>query len=330
MFRDAALVAGKDLRVELALAGSPRTRSRRSPSWCWCCSPSPSTPTAACSPGPRAGLFWVAVLFCALLAVQRAFAVEAADGNRDALRLSGLDPAGIFLGKAGGRRRPAPRLEVVLGVGVVVLYGTDARTAWRCCSSPCVAATVGLAAAGTPLRRARRRPAGARDPAAAPAPARSSPRCSSPPPGPSRPPSPDVPATAGRGCGLLAVFAAVYIVFGAPRLRLPAGGVVTAAAPTGSRAPGSSGVATARRRSPPCSLLRASCSAPPTQDQGDAVRLMYIHVPDRRWSPTSRSPSPTLGVDRATCGSGRSGGTSWPARRPRSACVFTALTWSPA
>ena len=38
-------------------------------------------------------------LFASLLAVQRAFAVESADGVRDGLRLSGLDPAGIFLGK---------------------------------------------------------------------------------------------------------------------------------------------------------------------------------------------------------------------------------------
>ena len=47
-----------------------------------------------------AGLFWVAVLLCSLLAVQRSFAMEAADSARDGLRLSGLDPAGIFLGKA--------------------------------------------------------------------------------------------------------------------------------------------------------------------------------------------------------------------------------------
>src|SRR5205807_9902652 len=43
------------------------------------------------------GLFWVAVLFAALLAVQRSVAVEAADFARDGLRLSGLDPAGIFV-----------------------------------------------------------------------------------------------------------------------------------------------------------------------------------------------------------------------------------------
>ncbi len=98
MFRDARLVAAKDLRIELrsriginqilpfallvlvlfAFALDPDTGvlDRATP-----------------------GLYWVAVLFCAVLAIQRAFAVEAADGNRDALRLSGLDPAGIYLGK---------------------------------------------------------------------------------------------------------------------------------------------------------------------------------------------------------------------------------------
>src|SRR5438132_4801329 len=47
-----------------------------------------------------AGLFWVAVLFSALLAVQRSQAIEGADGIHDAVRLSALDPGGIFLGKA--------------------------------------------------------------------------------------------------------------------------------------------------------------------------------------------------------------------------------------
>ena len=49
-----------------------------------------------------AGLFWVAVLFCRRSSPSSGRSrVEAADGIRDALRLSGLDPAGIFLGKAG-------------------------------------------------------------------------------------------------------------------------------------------------------------------------------------------------------------------------------------
>ena len=38
-------------------------------------------PDSGVSTGPRRGCFWVAVLFCALFAVQRAFALEAADGR---------------------------------------------------------------------------------------------------------------------------------------------------------------------------------------------------------------------------------------------------------
>src|SRR5215212_9890986 len=70
-----------------------------------------------------AGLFWVAVLFSTLLAVQRSFAVESSDGARDGLRLSGLDPAGIFLGKAAAIAVQLLGLQILLGIGVVVLYG---------------------------------------------------------------------------------------------------------------------------------------------------------------------------------------------------------------
>src|ERR1700733_2208129 len=126
MWRDAALVGSKDLRVEL--------RSR----------------VATMQVAPYAvlvlllfgfafdqnhtlltqaapGLFWVAVLLCTLLAVQRSFAIESADAARDGLRLSGLDPAGIFLGKAAAIALQLVVLEVLLGAGVVVLFGTD----WR-------------------------------------------------------------------------------------------------------------------------------------------------------------------------------------------------------
>jgi heme exporter protein B len=94
------------------------------------------------------GLFWIAVLFCALLAIQRAFAIESADGGRDALRLSGLDPAGIFLGKALAVAAQLAALEVVLGLGVILLYGAEVTGAALLLVT-CVAATIGLAAAGT-------------------------------------------------------------------------------------------------------------------------------------------------------------------------------------
>ncbi len=96
------------------------------------------------------GLFWLAILFCLLFAVQRAFAVETADGARDALRLSALDPAGIFLGKAVALGLELLALEVVLGVGIVVLY--DAPTQGGgvvLLLASALAATCGLVAVGT-------------------------------------------------------------------------------------------------------------------------------------------------------------------------------------
>ena len=100
MWRDALLVAGKDLRIEAALAGGAvagapvravvprpvRLRPRTGP----------ARPCGAAAPG----LFWLAVLFSTVLATQRSFAIESGEGTRDGLRLSGIDPAGVFLGKA--------------------------------------------------------------------------------------------------------------------------------------------------------------------------------------------------------------------------------------
>jgi heme exporter protein B len=95
-----------------------------------------------------AGLFWVAVLFSALLAIQRSFALESSDEARDGLRLSGLDPAGIFLGKAMAVALQLVLLELVLTIGVVVLYGSDLDGPVLLAVT-CVLATAGLAAAGT-------------------------------------------------------------------------------------------------------------------------------------------------------------------------------------
>ena len=95
-----------------------------------------------------AGLFWVAVLFSALLAIQRSFALEASDEARDGLRLSGLDPAGIFLGKALAVAAQLIVLEVVLTAGIAVLYGSELQGPLLLASTALLA-TVGLAAAGT-------------------------------------------------------------------------------------------------------------------------------------------------------------------------------------
>src|SRR5213594_2726838 len=100
VFRDAALVAGKDLRIE---ARSRVATNQVAPFallvlvlFAFALDPDRGLLRRAAP-----GLFWVAVLFSALLAIQRSFALESADGARDGLHLSGLDPAGIFLGKLG-------------------------------------------------------------------------------------------------------------------------------------------------------------------------------------------------------------------------------------
>ena len=147
MWRDALLIAGKDLRIE----GRSRVGLNQVAPFAllllilFAFALDPDTGVL-----DRAtpGLYWVAVLFSALLAIQRAFAVEAADGNRDALRLSGLQPAGIYLGKVAAVAAQLVVLEVLLGLGVVILYGSRAGN-WPLLLATCLAATAGIAAAGT-------------------------------------------------------------------------------------------------------------------------------------------------------------------------------------
>jgi len=147
VWREARLVASKDLRIELrsrvgigqvapfavlvlvlfgfALSGDTRTLRTYT-----------------------GGLFWVTVLFSAVLAIQRAFSIESADGNRDALRMSGMDPAAIFLGKAAALALQLLALEVVLGAAVLVFYDPDIETPLLLLVTALVA-TLGVAAAGT-------------------------------------------------------------------------------------------------------------------------------------------------------------------------------------
>lgn len=147
MFRDAALVAGKDLRIEWR---SRVTTNQVAPFavlllllFAFALDPSRGILERA-----TAGLFWIAVLFSGLLAIQRAFALEAADGNRDALRLSGLTPPGIFLGKVAAVVAQLLLLEVVLAAGVLLLYDVDV-TGVALLVATMVVAPVGIAACGT-------------------------------------------------------------------------------------------------------------------------------------------------------------------------------------
>lgn len=149
MLRAAALVAGKDLRIE---AHSRVATNQVLPFalvvlllFAFALDPDRGVLRAA-----TPGLYWVAVLLTLVIAVQRSSAVESADGGRDGLRLSGLDPAGIFLGKAAALAAVLAGLEVVLGVGVVLLYDTDVRLGGvALLVATVVVTTVGLAATGT-------------------------------------------------------------------------------------------------------------------------------------------------------------------------------------
>jgi heme exporter protein B len=147
MWRDASLVAGRDLRIE---ARSRVTLHQVAPFallvlllFGFALDPDRGVLERA-----TPGLFWVTVLFSALLALARSAKLEESDGVRDAVRLSALEPAGVFVGKSAAVAAELVVLEVLLGAGVVVLYGAD-PTGLGLLLATCLAATVAVAATGT-------------------------------------------------------------------------------------------------------------------------------------------------------------------------------------
>ena len=146
MWRDAMLIARRDLTIELrskvglwqilpfgilalflfAFALGPRTDL-----------------LAAAAPG----LFWLAVLFSSILATQRSLNIEGSPATREANRLLGLDPAGVFLGKAAAMVIELLVLEVVLLVGIVLLFHVSVAS-WLYGGAARVLPAIGLRAAG--------------------------------------------------------------------------------------------------------------------------------------------------------------------------------------
>lgn len=94
------------------------------------------------------GLFWLAVLFASVLALGRSFAIEASDGKLDALRMAGVDPAGVFVGKATAVAVQIFALEIVLGFAAWVMFGPPVGNVVLLVTTIGVA-TVAIAAAGT-------------------------------------------------------------------------------------------------------------------------------------------------------------------------------------
>ncbi len=149
MWRDAGLVAGKDLRIEwrsratlgqivpfaglvLVLFGFALDANR---------------PTLRLA---TSGLFWVTALFVTVVAVQRSSATETSDSARRMLLLAGIDPGAIFVGKAAAVAVQLLVVELVMLVGVVVLYGADIESI-PLVAATCLVATAGLAATGSLL-----------------------------------------------------------------------------------------------------------------------------------------------------------------------------------
>jgi len=96
------------------------------------------------------GLVWLATMFSLLVIVQRAFAVETADGALDALQVAGVRPGGVFLGKAMALAAQLAVLELVLLGAAVVLYQAEVVAGGLVLLvTTYVAATTGLAFVGT-------------------------------------------------------------------------------------------------------------------------------------------------------------------------------------
>lgn len=141
------LVAGKDLRIELR---SRVTLNQVVPFGLvvLLLFAFALDPDRGLLPRVAPGLFWVAVLLAGLLAVGRTFAVESENRTSDALRLSMLDPAAVFLGKVGAVVVQLLALEVVLASGLFLFYDVEGRH-WAVLGGGALLATIGFAAAGS-------------------------------------------------------------------------------------------------------------------------------------------------------------------------------------
>ena len=96
------------------------------------------------------GLVWLATLFSLFILVQRTFAVETYDGALDSLRVAGVNPQGIFIGKAVALFVQLLVLETMLFLAAIVLYRVNVNGSGLVLLVTCVfCATAGLAFVGT-------------------------------------------------------------------------------------------------------------------------------------------------------------------------------------
>lgn len=96
------------------------------------------------------GLVWLATLFSLFILVQRTFAVETYDGALDSLRVAGVNPQGIFIGKAVALFVQLLVLETMLFIAAIVLYRVNVNGLGLVLLVTCVlCASAGLAFVGT-------------------------------------------------------------------------------------------------------------------------------------------------------------------------------------
>jgi heme exporter protein B len=96
------------------------------------------------------GLVWLATLFSLFILVQRTFAVETYDGALDSLRVAGVNPQGIFIGKAVALFVQLLVLETMLFIAAIVLYRVNVNGSGLVLLVTCaLCATAGLAFVGT-------------------------------------------------------------------------------------------------------------------------------------------------------------------------------------
>lgn len=147
MIRTALLVAGKDLRIE-----------RRSRVLLWQVLPFGVMALVLCglalgpshagnsSAGP--GLFYLVMLLVTLLMINRSQVIEGSPGTRASVATLGLDPAGVFLGKALALAVELWIMSIVLLGGAVLLLHTQLSGTLEALPSVLVIVAA-LAAAGT-------------------------------------------------------------------------------------------------------------------------------------------------------------------------------------
>ncbi len=147
MIRTAKLVARKDLRIEL-----------RSRVLAWQVLPFGVMALLLCglALGPNAagrshagpGLFYIVVTLMALLMINRSQAIESNKGTKVSVATLGLDPAGVFLGKAAALTLEMWFASGVLLVGTVLFLHVD--RAKTLVATPSIAVTIAaLSLAGT-------------------------------------------------------------------------------------------------------------------------------------------------------------------------------------